>query len=174
VDKPLTAEDIASEYGDTFLRELEAELRATAKPLLSLDWAEPGDGPLTRLAPAGELPRNLHLRANPLPHKLGEKPTPPGAAMWPTRLAKWQEELLVLWWRVDLAENALTALAESHRQMVLTMAQKFVGANRKLLIEYGMLGLRIATVPQWPSKTKRGKGSRSRAPSPPLTITRRR
>jgi hypothetical protein len=145
MDKPFTAEDIASEYGDEFLRELTAELQATAKPTLSLDWAEPGDGPLTRLAPAGEPPRNLHLRANPLPRK-----------KWPSRLAPWQEELLVLWWRTDLSESALGALVEAHRPMVVAMAQKYVGTNRKLLIEYGMFGLRLAATRQWASGRKRG------------------
>jgi hypothetical protein len=155
VDKPLTAEDVAREWGEEFSRELEAELQATAKPSLSLDWAEPGDPPLTRLAlehlglkhkvRSSGPPIALHLRANPLPRN-----------KWPTKLAPWQEELLVLWWRVDLAENALTALVEAHRPMVVTMAQKYTGANRKLLIEYGMLGLRLAATRQWASGNKKG------------------
>ena len=70
---------------------------------------------------------------------------------------KWAEVALVEWWREGLAENALTALVEAHRPMVVNMAQKFVGARRKLLIEYGMLGLRIAAVRQRASKTKKGE-----------------
>jgi hypothetical protein len=72
------------------------------------------------------------------------------------KLAPWQEELLVLWWRVDLSENALNALVEAHRPMVVSMAQKNVGTKRKLLIEYGMFGLRLAATRQWANGRKKG------------------
>jgi hypothetical protein len=144
-DLAWTADDIRREYGDTFLRELEVELAAPPRSA-AFDWAEPGDGPLTKLAPAGEPPRNLHLRANPLPRQ-----------KWPTHLKSWQEELLVIWWRADLAEHALTALVESHRPMVVSMARRLNQRHLALLVEYGMLGLRIAATQQRPSKTKKGK-----------------
>jgi hypothetical protein len=139
-----TADDVVHEYGEAFLRDLVAELQPTQHSI-PLDWAEPGDPPLTKLAPAGQPPIASHLRANPLPRK-----------KWPTHLKPWHEELLVLWWRTDLSENALNALVEAHRPMVASTAQKYVGTNRKLLIEYGMLGLRLAATRQWASGRRKG------------------
>ena len=123
MDKPLTAEDIATEWGDEFLRELVKELR------------EPAPTPTPS------------IRANPLPRRLP----------WPTKLLPWQEELLVLWWRVDLNESALNALVEAHRELVEKMAKKLSLRHYRLLAEYGLLGLRVAAGPQRPSKAKKGK-----------------
>jgi len=102
-------------------------------------WAEPGDSPQTQLAPKGQRPVSPHLRAARCPEKLKKPPTE-----WPTRLKPWQELELLRLWREEYDQNALTALCEAHRPMVVSMAQKYVGANRKIIIEYGMFGLRIA------------------------------
>ena len=40
--------------------------------------------------------------------------------------------------------------------MVVNMAQKYVGTNRKLLIEYGMFGLRFSASRPWQNQKKKG------------------
>src|SRR5262249_23298531 len=103
-----TADDIRREYDDAYLRELEAELVAAPQPL-ALGWTEPGEVIKPRevelSVPPNVYPKNLkggrwiskfsHLRANRCPERLKKRPPSP----WPTHLAPWQEELLVLWWR---------------------------------------------------------------------------
>jgi hypothetical protein len=157
----LTAEEIKREYGEVFLLDLAKELQETASPG---EVIKPKEVELS--VPPNVYPKNLkggrwtskfsHVRAKPLPNKLGEPPTPPGAERWPTKLLPWQEAQFVQWWREDYAENVLTALVEAHRPMVVHMAMKRVGTDRKLIIEYGMFGLRIAASPQWSSRKKKG------------------
>jgi hypothetical protein len=110
-------------------------------------WAEIGDPPLTRLAPKGQRPVSPHLRA-PFPERRKVYPSGP--------ILRWQEIELLRLWHEDYAESALNALCEVHRPMVVSMAQKYVGANRKLLIEYGMFGLRFAANRQRVNRKKKG------------------
>jgi hypothetical protein len=155
MDKPLTAEDVAREYGEEFLRELVAELAAAPQSAhSSVVLSVPPNVYRKNMRGGIWVSKFHHLKANPLPRR---KPIPPGADQWPVRLAPWQEELLVLWWRADLNETALTALVEAHRPMVVSMARKLSRWHFGLLTEYGMLGLRVAAGPQRPSKTKKGK-----------------
>jgi hypothetical protein len=93
-------------------------------------------------------PVSPHLRA-PFPERPKVYPSGP--------ILRWQEIELLQWWLEDYSENALNALCEVHRQMVVTMAQKYVGAPRKIIIEYGMFGLRIAANRQRPNRKKKGK-----------------
>ena len=77
--------------------------------LLVLDWTEPGDPPLTRLAPKGQKPIAPHLRA----------PCPARRKAYPTKIPRWAEAELIQWWREDYAEHALNYLVEAHRPMVV-------------------------------------------------------
>jgi hypothetical protein len=121
VDKPLTAEDVAREWGEEFLRELVKELRSPA-PTPS-------------------------VRANPLP--------PPRDS--PTGVSAEEERELVRLWREELDEDMLDALVNSFRPLLEKMAKKISYRHYEVLIEYGILGFRIAASPQRPSKTKKGK-----------------
>ena len=114
-------------------------------------WAEPGDPPLTQLAPKGQHLIAPYLRAPQCPERLEKPPR-----VWPTRLKPWQERELLRRWRENPDHTALSAHCEAHRPMVARMAQKYVGANRKIIIEYGMFGLRFAASPQWPNRKKKG------------------
>jgi hypothetical protein len=143
-----TADDVVREYGEAFLRDLLVELAATSQPVpSSVVLSVPPNVYPKNMAGGGWVSKFHHLKADPLPRRF----------KWPTHLAPWQEELLVLWWRADLSENALNALVESHRPMVVSMARRLNQRHLALLVEYGMLGLRIAATQQRPSKTKKGK-----------------
>jgi hypothetical protein len=175
-DLAWSAEDVVREYGEVFLRDLLVEMSSTSQP--------PVPSAVVLSVPPNIYPKNMaggswvsgfhHLKANPLPRKVSDKDEAPLApanatydtvggyidqprTKWPTHLAQWQEELLVIWWRANFAENALNALVEAHRPMVISMAKRLNRRHLRLLVEYGMLGLRIAAGPQRPSKTKKGK-----------------
>jgi hypothetical protein len=94
-------------------------------------------------------PIALHLRA-PSPEKYTDKD-------WPTDLPRKIERDLVSLWRENYDQNALTALVEAHRPMVAHMAQGRVGSKRKIIIEYGIFGLRFAVSPQWANRRNKGK-----------------
>lgn len=112
-------------------------------------WFEPGEAVAKLSVPPNVYPKNLkggswiskfsHLRAPLCPEQLKKPPR-----KWPTGLEPWQELDLALRWREDFDHVALTALIESYRPMVVNMAQRYVGANRKVIIEYGVFGLRMA------------------------------
>jgi hypothetical protein len=114
--------------------------------VLKLDWAEPGDPPVNNFALKGEPPRNRHLAAPPLGRRKA----------YPTNLGPRTERELIRRWREDYDEAALNVLVEAFRPKVVNMAQRHVGAKRKLLIEYGMFGLRLAASPQWPNRKREG------------------
>jgi hypothetical protein len=70
------------------------------------------------------------------------------------------EAALVRAYREDGDLDALNWLVGAHRKMVVTMAQNKQVVDqrqRKALIEYGMLGLRLAAEPIRPSLTKAGE-----------------
>jgi hypothetical protein len=71
------------------------------------------------------------------------------------------EAALVRAYREDGDIDALNWLAGAHRPMVVTMAQnRWWGGNGTslaALVEYGMLGLRLAAEPLRPSRTKKGQ-----------------
>jgi hypothetical protein len=55
--------------------------------------------------------------------------------------------------------DALERLVEAHRPMVVSAAKNMwrgTGTPLKVLVAYGMLGLRLAAAPPRPSKTKKG------------------
>jgi hypothetical protein len=118
--------------------------------MLHLDWAEPGDPPLRVFAKPGEHPRNAELRA----------PKPQGKPTKYRSLTAERERQLIrdYWEHGDL--DALDWLVEAHRPMVVAMARlmwRGNGTSLKVLVEYGMLGLRFAAEPPRPSKRKKGK-----------------
>jgi hypothetical protein len=114
--------------------------------VLELDWAEPGDPRINNFALKGEPPRYRHLAAAPIPKRKA----------YPTDVPRWIEQELIRRWREDYDEAALNFLVEAYRPKVVNMAQRYVGAKRKLLIEYGMFGLRLAASPQWPNRKRKG------------------
>jgi hypothetical protein len=113
--------------------------------VLKLDWAEPGDLPINNFAPKGEPPRYRHLGARVERRKA-----------YPTGIGPRTEKELIRRWREDYDEAALNFLVEAYRPKVVNMAQRYVGAKRKRLIEYGMFGLRLAASPQWPNRKRKG------------------
>ena len=68
-----------------------------------------------------------------------------------------EERELVRLWREELDEDMLNALVNAHRPMLENMARRLSSHHFGLLIEYGILGLRIAATHQRSSKTKKGK-----------------
>ena len=131
--------------------------------MLKLDWAEPGDPPLTRLAPKKQRPASPHLGA-PRPERRKNFPPIPkgkkGAQIERWLIELWRGECFELdgvkVWTALPNESALNALCEAHRPMVVNMAQGYIGTKRKIVIEYGMFGLRLAPSPQWPNRKKKG------------------
>jgi hypothetical protein len=115
---------------------------------VNLNWAEPGDPKINDFSPKGEPPRCRHLGA-PRPD---EKPK-----SYPSLSPELEIELIRRY-RDDGDLDALEHLCGAHRRMVVAMAQrKFRGRLKlKMLIEYGMLGVRIPAEPLRPSKTKKG------------------
>jgi hypothetical protein len=111
-------------------------IRFAATPPL-YDWAEPGE------PPNPDFPK---VRAKPL-----AKPTRHGS------ISHEVETELVRRYHEDGDLDALEQLVEAHRPMVVHMAKHRRGMPRKVLVEYGMLGLRLAAEPPRPSLTKKGK-----------------
>jgi hypothetical protein len=108
--------------------------------VLKLDWAEPGDPPAADY---------LSVRAKPLAKPISYAP-----------LTREVELELVRRWHENGDERALDWLVGAHRPMVVRMAKNRIrtnGISLQALVEYGMLGLRIAVDPPRPSQTKRGK-----------------
>jgi hypothetical protein len=108
--------------------------------VLKLDWAEPGDPPAADY---------LSVRAKPLAKPISYAP-----------LTREVELELVRRWHENGDERALDWLVAAHRPMVVRMAKNRIrtnGISLQALVEYGMLGLRIAADPPRPSQTKRGK-----------------
>jgi hypothetical protein len=104
------------------------------------DWAEPGDPPCYDFD---------QVRAKPL-----TRPISCGS------LTREDELGLIRRYHNDGDLEALERLVEAHRPMVVRMAKhkwRGNGTNLAALIEYGMLGLRIAAEPPRPSRTKKGK-----------------
>jgi hypothetical protein len=145
MDKPLTAEDVAREWGEEFLRQLIVELIAPARaPETKLALIGLG-GSRERVRSAGP-PTALHLRAEPIARR-----------EWPADVCAEEERELIRLWREELDENMLDALVNAFRPKLVNMAKKLSQRHSGLLIEYGVLGLKIAAGPQRPSKTKKGK-----------------
>jgi hypothetical protein len=108
--------------------------------MLKLDWAEPGDPPCYDYG---------SVRAKPL-----AKPISYGS------LTREFELELIRRYHAEGDLEALERLVEAHRPMVVRMANhKWRGNGTSLaaLVEYGMLGLRIAAEPPRPSRTNKGK-----------------
>ena len=108
--------------------------------MLKLDWAEPGDPPCYDYG---------SVRAKPL-----AKPISYGS------LNRELELELIRHYHEDGNVEALESLVEAHRPMVVRMAKhrwRGNGTSLAALVEYGMLGLRIAAEPPRPSRTKKGK-----------------
>jgi hypothetical protein len=104
------------------------------------DWAEPGDPPNHDFA---------SVKAAPV-----TKPIP-----YPS-LTPERELELILAYHEDGDLDALDQLVGAHRPMVVRMAKtkrRGNGTTLKALVEYGMLGLRLAAEPPRPSLTKKGK-----------------
>lgn len=146
-------ESICDDFGEF---ESDLTFRRHCRDLVT--WAEPGDvaefdevalsvGPHPKL-PNGGRWVSKHFRAR--------APSPERRKDYPTKIPKWAEVQLIQWWREDLNEIALICLVEAHRPMVVNWAQKFVGAKRNIIIEYGMLGLRIAANRVRPNRKKKG------------------
>ena len=107
---------------------------------LKLDWAEPGDPPNADYK---------SVRAKPLAKPISY----PG-------LTREVELELVRRWRENGDEMALDRLVGAHRPMVVNMArhrQRLNGTSLAALVEYGMLGVRLAAEPPRPSQTKKAK-----------------
>jgi len=107
---------------------------------LPLDWAEPGDPPCYDYN---------KVRAKPL-----SKPISYGS------LTRYDELELIQRYHENADLEALERLVEAHRPMVVRMAKhrwRANGTSLAVLVEYGMLGLRIAAAPPRPSRTKKGK-----------------
>ena len=110
-----------------------------ARPL-KLDWAEPGDPPNVDYK---------SVRAKPLAKPISY----PG-------LTREVELELVRRWRENGDDMALERLVGAHRPMVVNMARHHIRANGTslaALVEYGMLGVRLAAEPPRPSQTKKAK-----------------
>jgi hypothetical protein len=108
--------------------------------MLSLDWAEPGDPPCYDYN---------KVRAKPL-----TKPISYGS------LTRDDELELIRRYHENADLEALERLIEAHRPMVVRMAKhrwRANGTSLTALVEYGMLGLRIAAAPPRPSRTKKGR-----------------
>jgi hypothetical protein len=108
--------------------------------MLSLDWAEPGDPPCYDYN---------KVRAKPL-----TKPISYGS------LTRDDELELIRTYHENADLEALERLIEAHRPMVVRMAKhrwRANGTSLAALIEYGMLGLRVAAAPPRPSRTKKGR-----------------
>jgi hypothetical protein len=108
--------------------------------MLLLDWAEPGDPPSYHYC---------SVQAKPL-----AKPGSYGS------LTRELELELIRRYHEDGNVEALEWLVEAHRPMVVRMAKhrwRGNGTSLAALVEYGMLGLRIAAAPPRPSRTKKGK-----------------
>ena len=104
------------------------------------DWSEPGDPPCYDFA---------RVRAKAL-----GKPISHGS------LTREEELELIRFYHESGDLEALEKLIEAHRPMVVRMAKHRCRANGTTLaalIEYGILGLRIAAEPPRPSRTKKGK-----------------
>ena len=104
------------------------------------EWAEPGDPPNPDFA---------SVKAVPLAKSVSYPPITPEL-----------ERDLIRRYHEDGDLDALDWLVEAHRPMVVRMAtQKWRGngTTLKALVEYGMLGLRLAAEPRRPSLTKKGK-----------------
>ena len=107
---------------------------------LKLDSAEPGDPPNADYK---------SVRAKPLAKPISY----PG-------LTREVELELVRRWRENGDEMALERLVGAHRPMVVNMARHRIrsnGTSLTALIEYGMLGVRLAAEPPRPSQTKKAK-----------------
>jgi DNA-directed RNA polymerase specialized sigma subunit len=107
---------------------------------LPLDWAEPGDPPVYNFD---------RVRTKPL-----AKPISHGS------LTREDELELIRRYHEYRDLEALERVVEAHRPMVVRMAKhrwRANGTSLAALVEYGMLGLRIAAGPPRPSRTKKGK-----------------
>ena len=107
--------------------------------LLRLEWAEPGDPPGADYD---------SVRAKPLAKPVSYAP-----------LTREVEVELIRRYHQDGNQHALDSLVGAHRPMLVSMAKNMwrcTGTPLKALIEYGMLGLRIAAGPPRLSKTKKG------------------
>jgi hypothetical protein len=108
--------------------------------MLKLDWAEAGDPPNADYA---------SVRAKPLAK--------------PVRYAPLTREIeleLARRWHENRDEKALEWLVGAHRPMVVRMAKhrwRGNGTSLAALVEYGMLGVRLAAEPPRPSESKKGK-----------------
>ena len=108
--------------------------------LVHYEWAEPGDPPN---------PDYASVRSAPLAKRVS----------YPSVTAEIERQLIRAY-HEDGDLDALDWLVEAHRPMVVRMAkQKWRGngTTLKALVEYGMLGLRLAAAPPRPSLTKKGK-----------------
>ena len=108
--------------------------------LVHYEWAEPGDPPN---------PDYASVRSAPL-----AKPV-----VYPS-LTPEVELDLVRRYHHDGDLDALEQLVGAHRPMVVSMARRMSrgnGTSLRALVEYGILGLRLAAAPRRPSLTKKGK-----------------
>jgi hypothetical protein len=108
--------------------------------MMHYTWAEPGDPPSADYA---------SVRAKPLVKPVSYAP-----------LTREIELELIRRYHENGDEKALEWLIGAHRPMVVRMAKHRVrtnGTSLKTLVEYGMLGVRIAAQPPRPSQTKKGK-----------------
>ena len=108
--------------------------------LVHYEWAEPGDPPN---------PDYASVRSRPLAKRVSYPPITPEI-----------ERELIRAYHEDGDLDALDWLVEAHRPMVVRMAKskwRGKGTTLKALVEYGMLGLRLAAEPPRPSLTKKGK-----------------
>ena len=108
--------------------------------LVHYEWAEPGDPPN---------PDYASVRSAPLAKRVS----------YPSVTAEIERQLIRAY-HEDGDLDALDWLVEAHRPMVVRMAKhkcRRNGTSLKALVEYGMLGLRLAAEPPRPSLTKKGK-----------------
>ena len=104
------------------------------------DWAEPGDPPN---------PDYTSVRSRPLAKRVS----------YP-KITALIERDLIRRYHEDGDLDALDWLVEAHRPMVVRMAKhkwRGNGTSLRALVEYGILGLRLAAEPPRPSLTKKGK-----------------
>ena len=104
------------------------------------DWAEPGDPPNPDFA---------SVKAAPLAKRVS----------YPSVTVEIERQLIRAY-HEDGDLDARDWLVEAHRSMVVRMAMhkyRRNGTSLKALVEYGMLGLRLAAEPPRPSLTKKGK-----------------
>jgi DNA-directed RNA polymerase sigma subunit (sigma70/sigma32) len=113
------------------------------------DWAEPGD-PL----PIGTAVRRRRNGSTvfSISPKVARAPRPAGQPVRYRPLTPEIEIELVRAYREDGDLDALEWLVEAHRPMVVRMAKHRSRGNTplKALVEYGMMGLRVAAQPRRP------------------------